>query len=312
MDSAARVVVGGEALVDLVPERDDAGAAGRLVPRWGGGPYNTAIALGRLGVPTALLSRLSTDGFGAALLARLLASDVSDRLVQRGPEPTSLAVVTLSEQGSAGYSFYVQGTADRLVTDPGPLPDGVAAVALGTLGTVLEPGATVYENVLHREAAAGRLISLDPNIRPALLDDPDAHRRRLTSWLPHVGLLKISEEDADWWGGTPGDWLDAGATAVVITRGMAGLGAQTRAAGWVQVPAAPARPFVDTIGAGDSVHAALLAWLHEAGCLSVERVAALAPDQWRQALNYAARVAALTCSRSGAEPPTRAELAPGP
>jgi fructokinase len=93
---------------------------------------------------------------------------------------------------------------------------------------------------------------------------------------------------------------------------MAGLGAQTRAAGWEQEPAAPARPFVDTIGAGDSVHAALLAWLHEAGCLSVERVAALAPDQWRQALNYAARVAALTCSRSGAEPPTRAELAAGP
>ncbi len=218
-------------------------------------------------------------------------------------------MVSFGADRSARYSFYVQGTADRLVSDPGPLPDEVAAVALGTLGTVLEPGATVYETVLRREAAAGRLISLDPNIRPALLDDPDAHRRRLTSWLPHVGLLKTSEEDADWWGGSAEDWLDAGATAVVITHGAAGLAAVTRAAGRVEVPAVPARPFVDAIGAGDSVHGALLAWLHENGCLSVERVAALRSDQWRDALTYAARVAALTCSRSGAEPPFRSELA---
>lgn len=306
----SRLVVGGEALVDLVPGQPEGGPVRQLLARWGGGPYNSAIAAARLGVPTTMLTRLSDDGFGTSMLERLRSSGVGTDLVQRGPEPTSLAVVTFDASRSAQYSFYVQGTADRLVTDPGPLADDVAAVALGALGTVLEPGATAYETVLRRESAAGRLICLDPNIRADLLLDPDAHRRRLDSWLPDVGLLKISEEDADWWGGTPDGWLDAGVTAVLLTRGRDGLCAVTREAGRIEVPAVLADPFVDTIGAGDSVHAAILSWLYDHEALDLTALAALPADAWRDALTYCARVAALTCGRSGAEPPWRSELEP--
>ena len=307
---AGRVLVGGEVLVDLVPgPADGADGLGPLVPSLGGGPFNVAVALGRLGVPTGMLTRASTDPFGDALVARLAAHGVDTAAVQRGPEPTSLAVVALADDGSARYAFYVEGTADRLVADPGPLPDDVAALALGGLSLLLEPGASVYGTLLEGAARAGRLVSLDPNIRTALITDPAAHRARLRSWLPAVGLLKLSDEDADWWGGDPEDWVAAGAGAVVLTRGADGLVAHTRAAGRVAVPAEPAGPVVDTIGAGDTAHAALLSWFAEHGLLDPRSVAALDADGWRAALGRAARAAGIVVARRGADPPTRDELA---
>ncbi len=191
------IVIGGEALVDLVPDPSTAdGELGPLHPRLGGGPYNVAIALGRLGVPAAFFARLSTDQFGDKLLERLRSSNVDVELVQRGPEPTSLAVVGLAENGSARYSFHTEGTAARFVTDQ-QLPEQATAVCLGTLGLVLEPGASVYEKVLFREAEQGRFIALDPNIRADLITDPVAYRARFASWLPSVGLLKVSDDDAE-------------------------------------------------------------------------------------------------------------------
>src|SRR5207253_1142391 len=139
-----------------------------LAPKLGGGPYNVAVALGRLDVPTSFLSRVSSDHFGEQLIKRLHASKVGTDLVQRGPENTTLAVVGLAEDGSARYSFYVDGTADRLVEDPGPLPSDVQAVSFGTLSLVLEPGASVYEKVLRRESKR-LLTALDPNIRAGLI-----------------------------------------------------------------------------------------------------------------------------------------------
>src|SRR5699024_10156298 len=134
------IVVGGEALVDLVPvgNVDDRGLP-TLVPRLGGGPYNAALTTARLGAETSFLSRVSTDPFGTALLHRLRASGVTTSQVQRGDEPTTLAVVTLDEHGAAEYGFYVGGTADRLVADPGELPGPPFALALGTLGLGLGP-----------------------------------------------------------------------------------------------------------------------------------------------------------------------------
>jgi fructokinase len=309
-----RIVVGGEALVDLVPTGGDhAGhpALQPLAPRLGGGPFNTAVGLGRLGVPTTMLTRLSTDPFGDALVARLQAQGVDTAHVQRGPEPTTLAVVTLDGDGAARYTFHVEGTADRLVADPGELPEDTAAVAVGTLSLVLEPGASRYAALAAREAARGRLVSLDPNLRPGLVDDPDAVIARLDGIAAVAGLVKMSDEDAERWGRSPQDVLDAGAGAVVLTRGASGLTAHTRGGGVVSVPSDEIGPLVDTIGAGDSVHAALLAWLADHDALDRAAVTALDADAWAGALGFAARAAAWTVSRAGAEPPWRAELDQG-
>ncbi|MEJ2861339.1 carbohydrate kinase family protein [Actinomycetospora flava] len=306
-----RVVVGGEALVDLVPTGDghpDDPALTALAPRLGGGPFNTAVGLGRLGVPATMLTRLSTDPFGDALVRRLEANHVDTSLVQRGPEPTTLAVVTLDEAGAARYAFHVAGSADRLVADPGELPADTAAVAVGTLSLVLEPGASRYADLAVREAERGRLVSLDPNLRPGLVDDPDAVVARLDRIARVAGLVKLSDEDAERWGRSPEDVLDAGAGAVVLTRGSSGLAAYTRGGGVVTVPAASVGPLVDTIGAGDSVHSALLGWLADHDALDRDAVTRLDGDDWASALEFAARVAAWTVSRAGAEPPWRREL----
>ncbi len=302
---AGRVVVGGEALVDLVPVERHPLAP--LAPRLGGGPYNVAIGLGRLGTPATMLTRLSTDAFGDALLARLRDSHVDDAMVQRGEEPTTLAVVTLDETGAARYSFHVAGAADRLVADPGELPADTAALAVGTLSLLLEPGASVYAELARRSADDGVFVSLDPNIRPALVTDAEAVRARLDAIAARAGLVKLSDEDARWWGRAPGDLLAAGAGAVVVTRGAEGLVVHTRD-GEVAVGADTSRPVVDTIGAGDSVHSALLGHLQAHDLLDRSRLAVLGADGWREALGFAARVAGWTCSRAAAEPPTRAEL----
>ncbi|QDY76219.1 carbohydrate kinase family protein [Streptomyces qinzhouensis] len=298
------IVVAGEALIDLVPlAPPEAGAPlPALAPRLGGGPYNTAIALGRLGEPTGFCSRISADAFGDALLAGLAAAGVDTAYVARGPEPTTLAVASVGPDGSAGYSFYAGGTADRLFELPPPLPPGTRAVAFGTCSLVLEPGASAYEALLLRESRAGRCVLLDPNVRPPLIPDADAYRERFRSWLPYVSLLKLSEEDAAWLGGVP-----EGPGAVVLTRGAAGLTVRTRGGVLVSVPAVPV-VVADTIGAGDTVNAALLHGLAARGALSPAGMAALDPDGWREVLTLAARAAALTCSRPGAEPPYAAEL----
>ncbi len=149
------IVVAGEALIDLVPQ--GTGALATLTPALGGGPYNTAVALGRLGSPVAFCSRVSRDAFGEALLERLRDTGVDVTPVQRGAEPTTLAVATVGEDGSAAYSFYVEGTADRLFAAPAALPPGTRAVSFGTCSLVLEPGASAYEELMRD--AAGRACS---------------------------------------------------------------------------------------------------------------------------------------------------------
>ncbi|WKK22507.1 carbohydrate kinase [Streptomyces olivoreticuli] len=292
------IVVAGEALIDLVPGEAGDGVLPALLPRRGGGPYNTAVALGRLGAPAAFCSRVSADGFGEALLAGLRAAGVDVSLVQRGPEPTTLAVADVGTDGSAGYAFYAEGTADRLFELPGPLP-GTVSLCLGTCSLVLEPGASAYEALLRREAERGVFTLLDPNVRAGLIPDASAYRARFRSWLPHVTLLKLSEEDARWLGGSPEQWLAEGPAAVVVTHGAAGLSVHTRSGTRHSVPA-PAVEVVDTIGAGDTVNAALLHGLAERGALSR---GALDTVPWPDVLRFAAHAAALTCTHAGAEPP---------
>lgn len=306
------ILVGGEALVDLVPAPETRpGELGPLLPLPGGGPYNVALTVGRLGAPVRFLSRLSTDTFGDALIDKLQLSGVDTRMVQRGPEPTTLAVAGIGPDGSARYSFHVEGTADREVRHPGPLPDEITIVSLGTLSLLLEPGASRYEQLLRDHSRAGRLTVLDPNIRPALV--PAGYRDRFASWLPDIGLLKLSIEDAQWLadGGDPRQavksWLAQGPAAVVMTRGADGIDVFTSAGDVVTVPT-PSVPVVDTIGAGDTVHGALLFWCHNAGVTSPEGLRGVDADEWRRALTFAAGAAAVTVSRAGAEPPYAAEL----
>ncbi|CAM3780687.1 carbohydrate kinase [Kibdelosporangium persicum] len=303
------IVVAGEALVDLVPAKSTLdGEPGALLPRLGGGPYNVAVTVGRLGAPVSFLSRISSDDFGEALVHRLNLSNVDTTYLQRGPEPTTLAVTSLGPDGGARYTFYSEGTADRLFEAPGDLPE-MTMLSLGTNSLVLEPGASAYEQVMRRTDA---LTVLDPNVRPMLIDDPGAYRDRFASWLPDVDLLKLSEEDAEWIAGKDAleavrEWRQRGPATVVLTRGSKGLAVVTGSGELVEVPATRAQ-VVDTIGAGDTVHGALLAWLYTKGVRSVEHLRELDGDAWREALRYAGAAAAITVSRAGAEPPYAAEL----
>ncbi|WP_407564214.1 carbohydrate kinase family protein [Streptomyces sp. 184] len=308
------IVVGGEALIDLVPA-GGGDVLPALRPVRGGGPYNTAVALGRLGADVAFASRVSTDAFGAALMAGLGAAGVDTGLVQRGAEPTTLAVADISPDGSAGFGFYAEGTADRLFRAPDALPAKARALAVGTCSLVLEPGASAYETLLQRAAADGLFTLLDPNIRAGLIPDADAYRTRFRSWLPHVALLKLSVEDAQWlaggrpWAEALPEWLAAGPRAAVLTRGGEGLTAVTASGPERYDVPAPPVDVVDTIGAGDTVNAALLHWFDAHGALTPDALAGLDAAGWHAALGHAARAAAVTCSRAGAEPPYAAELA---
>ncbi|GAA2935969.1 carbohydrate kinase [Streptomyces thioluteus] len=283
------IVVAGEALIDLVP--DGSPGLAPLLPRRGGGPYNTAVALGRLGSPAAFCSRVSTDGFGEALLDGLRSAGVDVSLVQRGPEPTTLAVASVGADGSAAYGFYAAGTADRLFALPPQLPPAARALCVGTCSLVLEPGASAYEALLRRESRRGLFTLLDPNVRPGLVPDADAYRARFRSWLPHVTLLKLSEEDAEWLGGGPEEWH--GPAAVVMTRGARGISVHTRRGDVWAVPAEEVDA-VDTIGAGDAVNAALL---HRLGALSAAGLLALDGRAWTDVLSFAARTAAAALRR---------------
>ncbi|RFU82618.1 carbohydrate kinase [Streptomyces triticagri] len=300
------IVVAGEALIDLVPETAGAATA-PLLPARGGGPYNTAVALARLGSRAAFCSRVSDDAFGASLYERLREENVDVGLVQRGPEPTTLALAAVAADGSAAYSFYCEGTADRLFEVPGELPADTRALSFGTCSLVLEPGASAYEELMRREATRGRFVALDPNIRAGLIPDADAYRERFRGWLPSVSLLKLSEEDADWLGNDIDAWLAAGPAAVVVTRGGDGLTAHTKSGESHRVPGERVR-VADTIGAGDTVNAALLHTLEQRDLLSAGALAALPGDVWREVLGFAARAAAITCSRPGAEPPYAHEV----
>ncbi|MBE1536369.1 carbohydrate kinase family protein [Actinomadura algeriensis] len=299
------IIVAGEALIDLIPRQS--GPAAALLPSRGGGPYNTAVALARLGSAAHFCSRISTDAFGDFLLDRLRAENVGLELVQRGPEPTGLAVATLDHANSAVYTFYLEGTADRLFTAPPGLPAAARALLAGACSLALEPGATAYESLIRDAAARGVFVALDPNIRPAVIPDPAAYRARLLGLLPHVDLVKLSQEDAEWLGGRPQDWLAAGPAAVVVTHGPDGLTAFTRDREPVHVRGTPV-DVADTIGAGDTVYAALVHGLAERDLLTRDALSAIVPAEWHDLLVFAARAAAVTCSRPGAEPPSIAEL----
>jgi fructokinase len=307
------VVVCGEALIDRIGGTDSPG----------GGPYSTARALARLGIPTQFLGRLSTDAFGQEL-RDLLAADGADlSLTSFGPEPTTLAIAEVDPDGHAAYRFIIDGTSAPNLTRPmlpASLPSGVRALHVGTLGLVFEPIAPTLAGLVEREHGS-LLVMVDPNIRTSALSlqSPSplegegrggGYRARLDRIIAESTIVKASDADMEWL--YPEVHLEAAARAlvgrgpslVVVTLGADGAfgvcaGAEVRVA-------APVVEVVDTIGAGDAFGAGLLAWLYDHDRLS--RDLHLEREELHAALEFACLVASITCTRVGADPPRRAEL----
>jgi fructokinase len=301
------IVVGGEALVDLHDED------GLLTPVAGGGPFNTAIALGRLEVPVAYLGTLSNDDYGE-LLARLLTeAGVDMSLVRRSDAPTPLAVVHRQDGGENTYTFQLAGTAlADFPPDVVPeLPERVWAIHVGTLGLAVDPPAAAYAALLDREAGR-RTIVLDPNVRPAVFGDRDAYRERFERFARTADVVKLSDDDAVWiypefeFAETLDRILALGPRLVAITLGELGAVAASLE-GQAHVPGVPVT-VVDTVGAGDSFGAALLAALVERGALEPGATRRLDKGLLEEAVAYAVTASAITCTRRGAVPPTRAEI----
>jgi fructokinase len=308
--AAPAVVVAGDALIDLTPTTT---LRGHLAyePHPGGSCLNVAVGLGRLGVPTAFLARLSSDAFGQLLRAQLADSGVQPSYFVDTDDLTTLAAVHL-QGGQPTYSFHAQGAADRglLPEHLAPLPEQ-AALHLGSIALMLEPVATTLEWLLRREAGR-RVVSLDPNVRQGLISDRVAYLDRFEGWLRLVDILKVSEEDLAWLypRRSPDDvvaaWHAAGIPLVLVTRGEHGATASTPL-GSASVEA-PRVAVVDTVGAGDAFMSGALAHLHERRLLSRDDLRSLDVSSLTELLEAACLVAADTCTRAGAEPPRRREL----
>ena len=308
------ILCAGEALIDMLP-RTGADGAPCLRPAPGGAVFNTAVALGRLGAPAALFAGLSRDLFGRQLEAALAAAGVSTDLAARSDRPTTLAFVDLTE-GQARYTFYDAATAGRLLATEDLPGDAalapVTALFMGGISLMAEPcGATLH--ALMMRAAPGRVTMLDPNIRPGFIADEATYTARIEAMIAMSDILKVSDEDLAWLLG-PGDTTDharallaRGPSLVCVTEGARGATAH-HASGHLHVAAPPAR-VVDTVGAGDTFNAGLLAGLHAAGALSTEALAAPDEDVLEAALTLGVRAAALCVARAGADPPWRRELA---
>jgi fructokinase len=298
------IAVGGEALVDLVIAPD-----GGVTAKLGGGPYNVARTLGRLGMDVGFLASISTDRFGTELFDAMVADGVQPHLTVRCDEPTTLAAAQLDESGSATYRFYLEGTsAPALSTVPALGAHDVTAVHVGTLGLVLQPMATTLEEFVG-EHSASALVMLDPNCRPSVPADRRDVVDRIWRVAEHAHVVKLSVDDAEYLhpGGSPTDLaaqcLDRGVKVVLLTAG--GDGTIVHTSGDVTTIAAERVEVADTIGAGDSFCGAFLAaWLTSGRAVRDldDHHAVVA------AARAANQVAAITCSRVGADPPWRREL----
>jgi fructokinase len=307
------VCVIGEALIDLVlaaPAVDASGTDGYLAHP-GGSPYNVAIGLARLGQPSRLLARLSTDAFGRQLRAHAQVNQVDLSLAISATEPSTLAVVNLDAQRNASYDFYRNGTADWqwTVAELARIPADAGWLHTGSLASWIEPGASVIEARL-TELRPSCLISYDPNIRPLLLDDHDRTVARVERLVGLSDVVKVSAEDLAWL--YPGlaiadllaDWRARGPALVVVTDGGRGAHLLSAAGELITIPAVP-MAIVDTVGAGDAFMAGLISAL--AGDRELRR--GLSDEAARTAVAEASLVAALTCAKAGANPPTALELA---
>ncbi|WP_421577805.1 carbohydrate kinase family protein [Shinella sp. M31] len=301
----------GEALIDMLPRTTTLGEDA-YAPYAGGAIFNTAIALGRIGVPTGFFTGLSDDMMGDILRKTLAESGVDYSYCATLSRPTTVAFVKLVN-GHATYAFYDEGTAGRMITEAElpDLGDDCEALHFGAISLIPEPCGSTYEALLKREHDK-RVISLDPNIRPGFIKDKDAHMARIRRMAGMADIVKFSDEDLAWFG-LEGDedalarhWLHHGAKLVVVTRGAEGAVGYT-AAHKVTVPSERVA-VVDTVGAGDTFDAGVLASLKMQNLLTKQQVASLSEDQIAKVLALGAKAAAVTVSRAGANPPWAKEI----
>jgi fructokinase len=302
------ILVCGEALIDVLENGD-----GSQRQAAGGGPFNTARALGRLGIPTAFLGHLSTDTYGRELASLLRSDGINLDLTTTGPESTTIAIANLDGDGLAEYEFLVEGTSAPNLTMamvPEILAADITALHVGTLGLALEPMASTLVALIKREAGR-RLIMLDPNIRPIAAADP-MYRERLESVIPLSTIVKASVGDLAWlypdldYKTAAQRMLEVGVRLVAVTLGTDG--AFAAADGLTVAVTSPAVDVVDTVGAGDTFGAALLARLYDYKLISPEPKLDIV--QVESALRFACMAASITVARAGADPPYRSELPP--
>ena len=303
----------GEALIDMVAAPSLDGPDG-FVPHSGGAVFNTAIALGRLGARAGMLTGLSHDMFGDQLADALKASDVDTTHIIRSNRPSALAFVKL-EDGQASYSFFDENSAGRMIRpeDMPALPSDVTALFFGGISLASDPSASAYAALLDRQGGP-RAVMIDPNIRPLFITDAEGYRRRMAAMIRQADIVKVSDEDLNWLNPAPltqaekiSAMLDTGPSVVIVTQGAEGAIATLADGTSIAVPAAKTN-VVDTIGAGDTFNAGFLAKLSELDLLTPEALGTLDPDALRDAMTYGARVAAITVSRAGANPPWANEL----
>ncbi len=305
------IVSCGEALIDFVPQNGDMPC---YAPCPGGSPYNLAIAAARLGASTGFLGKISRDFFGDVLFNRLETEGVDTIFTRRSDYLSTLAFVQIEGNSEPRYAFYAENTADRNLMPediPEALPPEVRCLEFGSISLLLDPQAKTIESLIRRESGR-RAISFDPNVRPMLIRDRLPYVAKMENLVGLCTIVKVSSADLEWlYPGKPArksaeDWLRHGAGLVVMTRGKDGAHLITPdyevevPEYWVEVK--------DTIGAGDTFHAAFLVRLHQLDRLTPRCVMELTRDEAQDAVEFAVKASSLNCARQGADPPTAAQM----
>jgi len=297
-----QVWVCGEVLIDLLPDDTERKAV------IGGGPANTAKALAKLGIDAQFIDGISTDNYGQMALKQLHKDGVLLDFVKFSDKPTCLAIVSLNEAGGATYEFVIEGTATFDFSDtwlPDPTANKPCLLHIGTLVTAIEPAASVLFEWAKKVATVSPIV-FDPNIRPAVMSDRAEYVKQVERWVSISSAVKVSDDDIYWL--YPGveldqianNWLAMGPELVVVTFGDKGLTGYRKN----EKVAVNAKKVVvaDTVGAGDTVGAILVEAIIEDG------LDKLTGDRLSMMLNRAAKAAAITVSRTGALPPSKAEI----
>jgi fructokinase len=303
-------LVCGEALFDLFVRPSNAGKVPLdAVP--GGSPFNVALGLARLGQHAEFFSGLSKDLMGRKLAQFIEVEGIGLAHAKYTPGPTALSIVELNDQGSPDYAFYGHRPAYQTLTesDLPHLPDAIRVIHLGSIATVLQPTAGTLASLVERECGA-RLVAYDPNVRPSIEPDLDVWRQALARLSASSHLIKVSAEDlAILFPEADRDaiarrWLGGGTRLVVVTDGAHGATAWTCGGGKLHCPQPPVE-VIDTVGAGDSFQAALLAGLAELNILTADALGGISEPDLQRLLQFAGAAAAKTCGRRGADLPAR-------
>ena len=298
----SHVWVTGEVLIDLIPDGTDR----KLIV--GGGPANTAKALANLGIDTQLIDGISTDEYGQMAKDELVRANVKLDYVKYSDKPTCLAIISLSDAGSASYEFVIENTATFDFTStwlPNPQTERPSLLHVGTLATVIEPGASVLFDWAQSVAKVAPIV-FDPNIRPAVMNKREKYVMQVERWVSISSAVKVSDEDIRWLypsfeiDQVVNNWLAEGPSLIVVTSGDKGL-AGYRVGEKVNVAAIKV-VVADTVGAGDTVGAILVEAIVKDGLNTLSGV------RLEMMLKRAAKAAAITVSRSGANPPTLKEI----